>query len=442
MARFLFSVLPTRGHMYPTLPIAFALRAQGHAVAMATLPEYRHLLEPHDIAYFPLDHAQGGARSIRSRRTEGSARDEAKAAFRTAFIAPIPDGVATIRQICSAWRPDVLVNDYVTYAPLLVGEIEGIPVATITMTVFTWPGEVLGPFGLGLPPARDSATRAYYALLRRQSESFFSDVLDAFNAIRQTYGLPPKAGSLASATLSPYLQLVQAIPALDYERDDLPPHVHYVGPCAFDPPSMFDQETAAWLAALSTDQPLVLAAASGAFTRSAGLVEAALTGLESTPLAVLATLPFDHPLHETRAERRADLRLVRFAAHSQILPRAAVVVTHGGFGTVTKALCQGLPLVVIPYAGDQPEVAQRVVWAGAGVRLNPAELTGQTLRAAVESVLADQSYRDAAQSLATRLAGYDGASRSAELLVWLAANGQPVCDRDSVGHAPVVGVGG
>jgi MGT family glycosyltransferase len=438
MARFLFSVLPTRGHMYPSLPVAHALRDAGHAVAFLSVPEFRHLLEPHGITYLPLERpAEGGAMPAhRSRRDDSGVPEAAIGAFLSAFIRPLPGTIRALLGACSAWSPEVLVNDYVSYAGLIAAELLGLPVATLNMTVVTWPGQSLGPFGRGLPPARDATTRAYYAELRSRSEAAFGGVLAAYNAVREWVGLPPKHGPLSLATLSPYLQIVQTIAALDYDRDDLPPQVHYVGPCAWDPGEMLDRETASWLAGLQPDQPLVLAAASGAFTRSSGLVEAALGGLAGSPVALLATLPLTHALHEAGVSGRADHRLVRFAAHSQVLPRSGVVVTHGGFGTVTKALLHGLPLVIVPYAGDQPEVAQRVVAAGAGVALSPEQLTPETLRLAVESVLSEQEYQRSAQRLAALMARCDGPGESARLMGLLAETGRLVVRPPSPRYEP------
>ena len=40
-------------------------------------------------------------------------------------------------------------------------------------------------------------------------------------------------------------------------------------------------------------------------------------------------------------------------------------------GTVTRALAAGVPLVCMPMGRDQPDVAARVIHAGAGLRLRP-----------------------------------------------------------------------
>ena len=53
--------------------------------------------------------------------------------------------------------------------------------------------------------------------------------------------------------------------------------------------------------------------------------------------------------------------------HGAILPQAALMVTHGGHGSVMGALAHGVPLVCIPGVGaDQPIVGERIVVVGAG----------------------------------------------------------------------------
>src|SRR5204863_2821288 len=67
-----------------------------------------------------------------------------------------------------------------------------------------------------------------------------------------------------------------------------------------------------------------------------------------------------------------NTRVERFVPHSDLLPRASVVVTTGGTGTVLATLCAGVPLVIVPTAWDQPENAWRVAEAGAGLRIAAA----------------------------------------------------------------------
>jgi UDP:flavonoid glycosyltransferase YjiC (YdhE family) len=93
----------------------------------------------------------------------------------------------------------------------------------------------------------------------------------------------------------------------------------------------------------------------------------------------------------------------RWARHADVLPHCSAVVTHGGHGTVMKALAAGVPLVVVPLGRDQPDNAARVVQAGAGLRVRKNASAG-TLREAIGRVLDDDRYRAAAGRMAAQLA--------------------------------------
>jgi UDP:flavonoid glycosyltransferase YjiC (YdhE family) len=92
------------------------------------------------------------------------------------------------------------------------------------------------------------------------------------------------------------------------------------------------------------------------------------------------------------------------------------MVTMGGAGTVMSCLSAGVPLVVVPTDWDKPENAQRVVEAGVGLRIEPHQCTPERLRAAVERLLTEPSFRDNARRMADALARYAGAARAAELI--------------------------
>jgi MGT family glycosyltransferase len=101
------------------------------------------------------------------------------------------------------------------------------------------------------------------------------------------------------------------------------------------------------------------------------------------------------------------------ADHDDLMRRAALVVTHGGHGTLMRALVHGLPMVVIPgMAHDQaPNAAAAQDW-GVG-RALPGDASAQAIRAAMQEVLASPAYREKAQAISRRLAGVDGASNAA-----------------------------
>ena len=78
------------------------------------------------------------------------------------------------------------------------------------------------------------------------------------------------------------------------------------------------------------------------------------------------------------------------------MPRAAVVVTHGGHGTVIKSLAAGVPLVVLPHGRDQADNAARIVARHAGVKVSRTSKPAK-IAAAICGVLDDPSFADNAR---------------------------------------------
>lgn len=109
-----------------------------------------------------------------------------------------------------------------------------------------------------------------------------------------------------------------------------------------------------------------------------------------------------------------------------LLPRVNAAVTNGGFGSVQAALAHGVPLVVAGTSEDKPDVAARVAWNGAGIRLPVRSPSPEVLRRAVHDVLDDSRYRQRAEAFRDEIASTDAPGQAADLLEALAATGRPV----------------
>ena len=108
--------------------------------------------------------------------------------------------------------------------------------------------------------------------------------------------------------------------------------------------------------------------------------------------------------------------VVAHAPQIDILKRAALCVTHAGLNTALESLAQGVPMVALPVTNDQPGVAARIAHHRAGVVVPLSELTAETLRAAVNTVLSDSSYRASARRLQQAIEKADGLTRAADIV--------------------------
>ncbi len=93
--------------------------------------------------------------------------------------------------------------------------------------------------------------------------------------------------------------------------------------------------------------------------------------------------------------------VAHYAPFSRLLPRAAVMVHHGGIGTVSQCLAAGIPQVVVYMALDQPDNAARVERLGVGLSLNRKDLTDARLLPLVKRCLSDAGIQSKAVHQAT-----------------------------------------
>lgn len=97
-----------------------------------------------------------------------------------------------------------------------------------------------------------------------------------------------------------------------------------------------------------------------------------------------------------------------YAPFSEILPRCAALVYHGGIGTLSQALAAGVPHVIMPMAHDQPDNAMRIRRLGVGDFLWPAKFRGPRLAAMLQRLIDSESVHEACRHYA-RLAAADDA---------------------------------
>lgn len=443
MARFLFTVWPFPGHLYPNIAIAHALRARGHEVAFYTGSMAQAVVAGEAFTYFPFQQVAHRLQTVTGwSETPGDDSDgtllyqrltqryayshaqsllarakQQKAMYYEWILGTIPQQVIDLKAVLDAWQPAVIVCDPAMWSPILVlQETHRIPVAVLSLAPGCMiPGPDAPPPGFGLPSPRTWHTRLLARLVASLTNLFASDFRRAISEMRQHYGLPPLSTSMLAFTGGMPLYLVPSIPELDYQRRDLPPSVHYVGPCVWNKPH--HEPPPLWLAQLPKDRPWVHVTEGTSHAQAPIVLRAAAQGLANLPLQVIMTTGTNRNPVELGLEPSApNVRVERWVAHSDLLPHTDVVVTTGGAGTVLAALCAGVPLIVVSTEWDKPENAQRVVEAGAGIRLAPRHCTPRRLRAAVERVLGEPSFRQRAQRLAALFGQYGGAARAAELL--------------------------
>jgi MGT family glycosyltransferase len=426
MATFLFTLWPFPGHVHPNVAVARALAARGHEIGFYTGGSVQASLQGEGFRFFPFRHLDeasitGNVLALDALSVQWWRASQRKAMLGAWLLDSVEAQLADLRAVLATWRPDVIVCDPAMWGPLLVlGERERIPVAVMSYVAACMLPGPDGPIvGLPLPRPRTRLARLGRRMLRATAKVVAKDVRDAADRLRTAHGLPPIGATVTEHAGRMPLYLMPSTPLFDRQRSDLPASVRYVGPCQWDKPGT--EPVAPWLADLRRGTPVVYVTEGTLHAKPPVLLRATLQGLASLPVQVIATTGKHRDFEGLGLGAvPGNARVEQWVPHSDLLPRTDVVVTTGGTGTVLAALSAGAPLVIVPMAWDQPENAWRVDEAGAGIRIAPRDCTADRVRAAVERVLRDESFRHNARRLAADFARYGGAGQAAELLEELA----------------------
>jgi len=369
------------GHFHPLVPFIEACRRAGHDVLVVGPPPLAETAARAGYTFragaAPPDEELGPAWA----RVATLSYDEAERLvlceiFATLNVrAILPAMRAAVRE----WRPDVILREPAEIASAVVAEEEGVPHVRV---------------GIGL-------AAVHAAML-----ASIAEVVDAW-----------RPGLTERIAATPYLTLFPA--SLD-DPDGIGPRLtHRFRDPAADAPARPLQD---WWR--GDDRPLVyvtFGTATAEMPTAARIYGVALEAVADLPARVLLTTG---PAADdaVAAGAAAHVHVARWVPQADVLPHVRVVVCHGGSGTTLGTLAAGVPLVVTPLFADQPQNARRVAAVGAGVAVERPEDTPmaaidpRTLRDAIVGVLADESFRRAAQAIAAEIRSLPAADAALAVL--------------------------
>ena len=196
------------------------------------------------------------------------------------------------------------------------------------------------------------------------------------------------------ATAVPRLAVISQTPKeFDFPGIPWPPQFHYAGPLHESEghaPIPFPLETL-------NGKPLIYASLGTLVNGLDHVYKTILQAVGKLP-AVQVVLSIGMNVELDSLEPiPANTVVVRRAPQIELLKRAALCITHAGLNTTLEALAQGVPMVALPIAYDQPGVAARIQYHGAGESLEVETLTGPELLGAIRKVLNNPGYRERAR---------------------------------------------
>ncbi len=425
MARIVLNTFGSFGDLHPYLAIAIELRRRGHDAVIATSEIYRAKVRAEGAGFAAVRPDVGELLNQpgfiaklwdRQRGTEYLIRD---------YLMPRVE--ETYEDLLAAAEgADLLLTHGVGYGGPTVAEVLKLKWISIVLQ----PAVFLSVYDPPVLPVKlvrslyklgHRARAAVFALGKARVRGWAKPLLK----LRQRLGLSSAANPVFDGSFSPFGTLAGFSPHFAKPQPDWPANVQVTGFVFYDQrgegfteysASTDDQVTARLNKFLDSGPPPVVFTLGssavmqpGSFYRES-LAAALKLGVRAVLLAGIrerAELPREIP---------DSIFVADYAPYSKILPRAALTVHHGGIGTTAQALRAGRPVLVVPWAHDQPDNAERLKRIGVGEWLDRRDYTAARAAQTIRRLLEDAKYRRRAAEIGDRIQQEDGLKNACDAI--------------------------
>lgn len=408
------------GHLNPLLTLAQELQQRGHRVTCFQVLDVQQTIEVAGVEFcaiapqdFPLGHTPQTYQQLGSLDGLAAVRYTLQV-FEQVTKAMLREAPAAIRTA----QVEALIVDQVTFEG-------GTIAAHLNLPFVTFCSALMVNRELSVPPFTFPWTYnpTWWGLLRNRMAYQVLDTLGksmqkTLNQQRREWHLPPLLNF--NETFSQLAQISQQPATFEFPRQELPPWFHFTGPhhtAHTRKPVSFPFEQL-------TGEPLIYASLGTLQNRQQWIFETIAQACQDLPVQLVLSLGQPHLDHLPTFPGHPIV--VPYAPQLELLKRAALTITHAGLNTVLESLTNGVPMVAIPITNDQPGVAARLVWTGAGEQIPPNRLTVPKLREAIQRVLTQDSYRHHTRRLQTAIQQTRGAVDAAEVIEQAVTTRQPV----------------
>ncbi|QOV91970.1 glycosyltransferase [Humisphaera borealis] len=237
-------------------------------------------------------------------------------------------------------------------------------------------------------------------------------ICPGLNTFRAELSLPPIKGVLKHWWHSPTLVLAMFPDWYCAVQPDWPPHTHAVGFPMYDEKGVTPLPAA--LAAFLSAGPAPVAFTPGSAMFHAD--EFFATSAEACRLAGLRGVLLTRKREQVPKSLPPGVIHIDYAPFSELLPRCAALVHHGGIGTSAQALAAGVPQLVQPFAHDQPDNAERLEKIGVARTVNPRHYKPPYVACVLTELTTSRDIRESCRQAADRMRGADAIGTACSLI--------------------------
>ncbi|NEP88381.1 MAG: hypothetical protein F6K18_16955 [Okeania sp. SIO2C2] len=253
----------------------------------------------------------------------------------------------------------------------------------------------------------------------RRSRRWAKPLIEVVSKYRTQWNLP-----LQPQPDTPNYQLAQIShqPAeLEFPRKNLPECFHFTGPFHYSG----TREPVAFPWDKLTGKPLIYASLGSLVNRFFDIFDKIAAACEGLDAQLVISLG-GSAIPESLPNLPGNPLVVKYAPQLELLQKVTLTITHAGMNTTLECLNNGVPMIAIPIALDQPGIGARIAWSGAGEAIPLKRLTVPRLKKAISKVLTKPSYKQNALRLQSAIQRSGGVTRAADIIEQAVSTGKPV----------------
>ncbi len=401
----------SHGDVHPFTGVAMRLQQRGHQVVLATSGLFAELADRCGIPF----HEVGSSEAV-SRLTDNpdiwNPRKAGRLIAREVILPGMRLQLDAIRQLVEPGNT-VIVGSGLGFGTRLAHEAFHIPLVTLhlqpTMFWSVYQSPRLSRHSL----LGNNVPRWLKALQFRIGVWMMFDL----NLLRECNSLRAELGLPAIRSSWDMMHSPQRICAMFPEwfgprQPDWPPQTIFTGFPRWDEQGISEVSPELDQFLSSGDPPIAFTPGSG-HTHATSFWNAAIDACQRTGRRGLLLTRHVAQIPKNLPE---GVRHFAYAPFSEILPRCAALVYHGGVGTLSQALAAGIPHLIMPMAHDQPDNACRIRSLGVGDFLWPNQFKGRRLASMLERLLSSREVNAACQRYAGLLTSDDGIAKTCDVI--------------------------
>jgi rhamnosyltransferase subunit B len=404
------------GDVHPFIALGAALKARGHRATILTNPIFQALIEAQGIGFLAVGTAEEANAAIANPELWH---------LRKGFKVIAQVIVPAISQIYRLIEKHADSNTVVAFSSLAFGariaqEKLGVPSASVHLQ----PSVIRTFVDQGMMGnVRLSASRPKWfkqGLFRIIDAIILDRRLKApLNDLRAKLGLPPVDRVMHRWLHSPQLVIAFFPEWFAAPQPDWPANTHTVGFPLWDAHGEAAPLAAAEEFLGGGAPPIVFTPGSAGSTMQRFFKESVQAARQ---LGLRAMLVTNYP-EQVPPNLPANIKVFGYLPFSQVLPRAALLVYHGGVGTLAQGIKARIPHLVVPHGYDQFDSGWRIEQLGLGRSIPQSRYRAGRVARTIESILQDDAAARRRADYASRIDSADAVTRACRLIEGLRQGG-------------------